>query len=71
MTIKITVLAVIFVFEAKISRPSIGTHPLAPVSLRLGHAAGLTIPRTVIQYRVAASLPVNREGELERADFVV
>jgi len=27
------------------------------VSLRLGHAAGLTVPRTVIQYRVAASLP--------------
>ena len=32
-----------------------------PVSLRLGHAAGLTVPRTVIQYRVAASLPKIRE----------
>ena len=30
---------------------------LHPVSLRLGHAAGLTVPRTVIQYRGAASLP--------------
>ena len=39
-----------------------GPHP-APVSLRLGHAAGLTVPRTVIQYRVAASLPVNRGGK--------
>ena len=27
------------------------------VSLRLGHAAGLTVHRTVIQYRGAASLP--------------
>ncbi|MBR4034840.1 MAG: hypothetical protein IKJ04_08525, partial [Clostridia bacterium] len=26
------------------------------VSLRLGHAADLTVPRTVIQYRVAATL---------------
>ena len=33
----------------------------SPVSLRLGHAAGLTVPRTVIQYRVAASLPKVRE----------
>ena len=32
-----------------------------PVSLRLGHAAGLTVPRTVIQYRAAASLPKIRE----------
>ena len=32
-----------------------------PVSLRLGHAAGLTVHRTVIQYRVAASLPKIRE----------
>ena len=30
---------------------------LTPVSLRLGHAAGLTVPRTVIQCRGAASLP--------------
>ena len=36
---------------------------LHPVSLRLGHAAGLTVPRTVIQYRGAAALPVNRGGE--------
>ena len=28
-----------------------------PVSLRLGHAAGLTAHRAVIQHRVAASLP--------------
>ena len=36
--------------------------PAVPlVSLRLGHAAGLTVPRTVIQYRVAASLPKIRE----------
>ena len=34
---------------------------LTPVSLRLGHAAGLTVHRTVIQYRVAASLPKIRE----------
>ena len=27
------------------------------VSLRLGHATALTVPRTVIHYRVAASLP--------------
>ena len=32
-----------------------------PVSLRLGHAAGLTVHRTVIQYRAAASLPKIRE----------
>ena len=32
-----------------------------PVSLRLGHAAGLTVPRTVIQYRAATSLPKIRE----------
>ena len=30
------------------------------VSLRLGHAAGLTVHRTVIQHRVAASLPHRR-----------
>ena len=30
------------------------------VSLRLGHAAGLTVPRTVIQYRVAATLPLGK-----------
>ena len=29
-------------------------------SLRLGHAAGLTVPRTVIQYRVAATLPLGK-----------
>ena len=29
-----------------------------PVSLRLGHAAGLTPHRGVIQHRVAASLPI-------------
>ena len=45
----------------------IGTHPPPPVSLRLGHAAGLTVPRTVIQYRGAASLLVNRGGKLESA----
>jgi len=28
-----------------------------PVSLRFGHLAGLTVHRTVIQYRSAASLP--------------
>ena len=27
------------------------------VSLRVGHAADLTLPRSVIQHRVAASLP--------------
>ena len=34
-----------------------GNPTAGAVSLRLGHAAGLTVPRTVIQYRVAASLP--------------
>ena len=36
---------------------------LHPVSLRLGHTADLTVHRTVIQYRGAAALPVNRGGE--------
>ena len=36
--------------------PSV-THPRATVSLRLGHARGLTVPRTVIQDPRAASLP--------------
>jgi hypothetical protein len=40
-------------------------------SLRLGHAAGLTVPRTVIQYRGAASLPVNREGILKCTNIFV
>ena len=35
---------------------------LAPVSLRLGHRSGLTVPRTVIQYLAAASLPTG-EGK--------
>ena len=41
----------------------------APVSLRLGHAAGLTVHRTVIQYRVAASLPLNGAGEVKARLF--
>ena len=50
--------------------------PRSPVSLRLGHAAGLTVPRTVIQYRVAASLPpggrlrVGANYIVSAADFV-
>ena len=40
-------------------------------SLRLGHAAGLTVPRTVIQYRGAASLPVNREGMLMSSNGMI
>ena len=33
------------------------SHLRRQLSLRLGHAADLTVPRTVIQHRVAASLP--------------
>ena len=40
------------------TRKRVSGNPTAgAVSLRLGHAAGLTVPRTVIQYRIAASLP--------------
>ena len=41
---------------------------MPPVSLRLGHAAGLTAHRAVIQYRVAASLPQG-EGLRGAASF--
>ena len=37
--------------------------PLA-VSLRLGHIAALTVRRTVIHYRDAASLPRGGDGEI-------
>ena len=43
---------------------------LTAVSLRLGHAAGLTVHRTVIQHRVAASLPIGRAKYGETGDFV-
>ena len=50
-------------------------HPSTPrvdtFSLRFGHAAGLTVPRTVIQYRVAASLPKFREKAEVCADFTI
>ena len=38
-----------------------------PVSLRLGHATALTVPRTVIHYRVAASLPAGEGLGLSRS----
>ena len=44
---------------------------LHPVSLRLGHTADLTVHRTVIQYRGAAALPVNREGRKMRSRNLV
>jgi len=44
---------------------------LHPVSLRLGHTADLTVHRTVIQYRGAAALPVNREGRKMRSRKLV
>jgi len=47
--------------QYRLRHPSFVTLRVPPVSLRLGHAAGLTVPRTVIQYRVAASLPKVRE----------
>ena len=40
---------------------SVRTSASCQLSLRLGHTAGLTVPRTVIQYRGAASLPPQRE----------
>ena len=43
------------------SRPATPTPPPLAVSLRLGHIAALTVHRTVIHYRDAASLP--RGGE--------
>ncbi len=41
----------------------------ASVSLRLGHATALTVHRTVIHYRVAASLPFTREPTLSRTSY--
>ena len=50
-----------FLVGCRLRHPSFVTLACATFSLRLGHAAGLTVPRTVIQYRVAASLPKIRE----------
>ena len=44
----------------------------ATVSLRFGHAAALTVHRTVIHYRIAASLPLKGRlllNLISRADF--
>ena len=54
------------------ARPCDEPHPsptAPPVSLRLGHAAVLTVHRTVIHYRVAASLPSGEGCVLVCADI--
>ena len=58
------------------ARPSHGDNPSvtlarATLSLRLGHLAVLTVPRTVIHYRSAASLPFaqGRHGNLQAKEI--
>ncbi len=46
--------------------PSVFCFAKSTLSLRLGHATALTVPRTVIHYRVAATLPSRREAVLVR-----
>ena len=56
-------------FDAKEEKQLIHRKRSPFVSLRLGHRSGLTVPRTVIQYLAAASLPLG--GRLRQTVTII
>jgi hypothetical protein len=50
-------------------KPWMKSNPSKYFSLRLGHKTALTVPRTVIHYRFAASLPCEA-GFHRESDFI-